>query len=73
MSVASPTAMPCGVTTLRGTGKGKRYSRRRNDASERFSGHYVHTHPIAEKKKRPKKQSRHEAAAGYRPKRKTTT
>jgi uncharacterized radical SAM protein YgiQ len=47
--------------------------RRRNDASERFAGRYVHTPSIAEKKKRPKKQSRHETAAGYRPKRKTTT
>ena len=41
--------------------------RRRDDANRRFSGNYVHA---PEKKKRSKKESRHETAAGYRPNRK---
>jgi uncharacterized radical SAM protein YgiQ len=44
--------------------------RRRKDASARFRGDYVHTVPQTEKKKRTKKESRHEAGSGYRPKRK---
>ena len=46
---------------------------RRKDASERFSGQYVHTVPGVEKKKRTKKQSRNEAGTGYRPKRKSAS
>ena len=46
---------------------GEAIERRRNDANERFSGNYVHA---LEKKKRSKKESRHETAAGYRPNRK---
>jgi hypothetical protein len=47
--------------------------RRRKDASERFSGEYVHTVPTARKKKRAKKESRHESEHGYRPMRKSTS
>ena len=46
---------------------------RRGDAGERFGGEYVHTVPAAGKKKRAKKESRHEADSGYRPKRKSTS
>ncbi len=45
---------------------------RRRDANDRFAGEYVHTVPGGDKKKRSKKQSRHDAGAGYRPKRKST-
>jgi uncharacterized radical SAM protein YgiQ len=45
--------------------------RRRKNANERFAGEYVHTVPAVEKRKRAKKQSRHESGAGYRPKRKS--
>jgi len=47
--------------------------RRRKEANERFSGEYVHTVPTARKKKRAKKESRHESGSGYRPMRKSTT
>jgi len=47
--------------------------RRRKDASECFSGEYVHTVPTARKKKRAKKESRHESDQGYRPMRKSTS
>lgn len=40
--------------------------RRREDANKRFRGEYVHTIPGG-KKKRTKKQSRHEPGPGYRP------
>ena len=43
--------------------------RRRKNANNRFAGEYVHTIPDVEKRRRAKKQSRHEVAAGYRPKR----
>ena len=47
---------------------------RRGGAGERFGGEYVHTVPVAGKqRKRAKKESRHEAEAGYRPKRKSTS
>ncbi|HTN75433.1 MAG TPA: YgiQ family radical SAM protein [Pirellulaceae bacterium] len=41
--------------------------RRRADANKRFEGNYVHTIPQANKKKRNKKESRHEPGKGYRP------
>ena len=44
---------------------------RRKNANERFAGEYVHKVPNVEKKKRAKKQSRHEPGSGYRPKRKS--
>jgi len=47
--------------------------RRRKDATERFRGEYVHTVPKTERKKRTKRESRHEAGAGYRPKRKSAS
>ncbi len=40
--------------------------RRREDANKRFRGEYVHTIPGG-KKKRTKKQSRHQPGPGYRP------
>jgi len=43
--------------------------KRREKAGAQFAGEYVHTVPNAEKKKRTKKQSRHEPGSGYRPKR----
>ncbi len=46
---------------------------RRKDANARFAGEYVHTVPGGDRKKRSKKQSRHESGAGYRPKRKSTS
>ncbi len=46
---------------------------RRRDANDRFTGEYVHTVPGGDKRKRSKKQSRHESGAGYRPKRKPTS
>jgi uncharacterized radical SAM protein YgiQ len=45
--------------------------RRQKDASERFRGAYVHD-PSSAKRKGSRKESRHEPAAGYRPRRKTT-
>jgi hypothetical protein len=47
--------------------------RRRKEANEHPSGEYVHTVPTGRKKKRPKKESRHESGSGYRPMRKSTT
>ena len=47
--------------------------RRRKDATERFRGEHVHTVPKTERKKRTKRESRHEAGAGYRPKRKSAS
>ena len=47
--------------------------RRREDASARFRGEYVHRLPGAEKKKRSRKESRNRPAAGYRPQRKGVT
>jgi radical SAM superfamily enzyme YgiQ (UPF0313 family) len=44
--------------------------RRRKEAGKQFRGEYVHTIKPPEKKKRPKKQSRHATAPGYRPVRK---
>ena len=50
--------------------------RRRQDASQRFRGDYVHTIRGEEKPKKQSKKgkraSRHEPKAGYRPKRKGT-
>jgi radical SAM superfamily enzyme YgiQ (UPF0313 family) len=46
---------------------------RRRDANERFGGKYVHTVPAAGKKKRAKKESRHDSDSGYRPMRKSTS
>jgi len=45
-------------------------ARRRKDADARFTGEYVHSVPDPDRRKRSKKQSRHEPGAGYRPKRK---
>jgi uncharacterized radical SAM protein YgiQ len=47
--------------------------RRRKDANARFRGEYVHTVPDGGKKKRAKKESRHEAGPGYRPKRRSAS
>jgi uncharacterized radical SAM protein YgiQ len=47
--------------------------RRRADANKRFDGSYVHALPDADKRKRSRKRSRHEATTGYRPERKSTT
>jgi len=47
--------------------------RRRNNANVRFAGEYVHTVPTVWKRKPAKKQSRHESASGYRPKRKSAS
>jgi uncharacterized radical SAM protein YgiQ len=46
---------------------------RRRDANERFGGKYVHTVPADGKKKRAKKESRHDPESGYRPMRKSTS
>jgi len=46
---------------------------RRRDANERFGGKYVHTVPPTGKKKRAKKESRHDSDSGYRPMRKSTS
>jgi uncharacterized radical SAM protein YgiQ len=46
--------------------------RRRDEADARFRGDYVHTVPGTEKKKRSRKQSRHDSESGYRPGRKST-
>ena len=43
-------------------------ARRRKNANERFAGEYVHTVPGTDKKKRAKKESRHDAGPGYRQK-----
>jgi len=48
-------------------------ARRRKTANERFSGNYVHAAPEAKPSGRTKKESRHEAGTGYRPKRKSTS
>jgi radical SAM superfamily enzyme YgiQ (UPF0313 family) len=46
---------------------------RRRQANERLAGDHVHTVPAVGKRKPAKKQSRHESAAGYRPKRKSAS
>jgi len=47
--------------------------RRRKHVSERPAGEHVPTVPAVEKRKRTKKQSRHESGAGYRPTRQSVS
>ncbi len=43
-------------------------ARRRESANRQFAGDHVHTVPVVDQFKRPKKQSRHAPRPGYRPK-----
>jgi hypothetical protein len=41
--------------------------RRRDEANKNFRGDYVHTIPAGERRKRTRKESRHQPGPGYRP------